>query len=102
MPACLAGICAILGWVTLAAASANAQTITVASLDDTTSQSGSCTLPEAIANANANSQVYNPCPAGDIGLDTIDFSVDGTIGLQSGLASIGDDLVLGGAGCRLS
>jgi hypothetical protein len=56
----MAGVGAILLWLGLGVVTARAQTMPVASLSDTAGQSGDCTLLEAIANADGNTQVYSP------------------------------------------
>ncbi len=55
-----------------------ANTITVNTLVDDFTDNGNCTLLEAITAANINSAV-DTCAAGSAGLDTIEFSVSGTI-----------------------
>jgi hypothetical protein len=60
----------------LAAAAASAKTITVTGTGDTIAVDGVVTLREAITAANTNA----PCgdaPAGDVGLDVINFNIPG-------------------------
>ena len=61
-------------------------TITVSTLADTTGGTA-CSLREAIANFNAQAQTYTDCGSG-VGAATIDFSVTGTIKLNSALPTI--------------
>lgn len=65
---------------------AQAATITVNTLADTTNVPGQCSLRDAIQHANTDSKFYpnSSCPAGS-GHDTITFSVSGTIKLGSAL-----------------
>jgi CSLREA domain-containing protein len=65
---------------------AQAVTITVNTLADTTNVPGQCSLRDAIQHANTDSKFYanSSCPAGS-GHDTITFSVSGTIKLGSAL-----------------
>ncbi|MGB8648043.1 MAG: choice-of-anchor Q domain-containing protein [Anaerolineae bacterium] len=72
-------------------------TITVNTLTDETTTNGSCSLREALTNANNNAQTYPDCAAGS-GADTINFSVSGTITLGSALPSITDDVTIDGSG----
>ncbi len=70
---------------------AMAALITVDSLEDTQSDNdGSCTLREAIINANNNNQSGSTDCVGGSGADTIDFTVIGTITLGSTLPNITD------------
>jgi CSLREA domain-containing protein len=67
-----------------------ASAITVNSTDDTTvAGDGSCTLREAIQNANDDALTNADCVVGS-GADTITFSVSGTITLGSTLPNIAD------------
>lgn len=77
--------------VMLAPFSAEAASITVDTTADTaTAGDGDCSLREAIDNANSDSDTTSgDCPAGT-GIDTITFSVSGTIALGSSLPSITD------------
>jgi CSLREA domain-containing protein len=68
---------------------AHATSLTVNSLADTKVIDGSCTLREAVENANKNAATNVDCAAGS-GADTITFSVSGTITLGSSLPSIAD------------
>ena len=68
---------------------AQAGSLTVNSLMDVKAVDGSCTLREAIQNANNNAATNVDCTAGS-GADTITFSVSGTITLSSALPTIGD------------
>src|SRR6266576_4114605 len=65
----------------LAAASASAKTITVTGTGDTIAVDGVVTLREAITAANTNATAGD-APAGDPGLDTINFNIPGT-GVQT-------------------
>jgi uncharacterized repeat protein (TIGR01451 family)/CSLREA domain-containing protein len=58
---------------------------------------GDCSLREAIENAN-NGATFADCTAGDPGLDTIDFSVTGTITLDGASIDITDTLTIDGPG----
>jgi CSLREA domain-containing protein len=65
---------ALLGAGTLGlAAHASAATISVSTTADEVSANGACSLREAIANANSNTQTYVDCAAGT-GNDKIDFA----------------------------
>jgi CSLREA domain-containing protein len=67
--------------------------------DETTNGDG-CSLREAVANANADAATYPDCAAGT-GVDTITFSVTGTITLTSGALptiSDADGLTISGSG----
>lgn len=72
-------------------------------IDTTTSGDGVCTLREAIANANTNSDASGGDCAAGTGVDNITFSVDGIIVLGSTL-SITDPvgLTIDGAGRRVT
>jgi CSLREA domain-containing protein len=76
----------------LSAQVSRAATITVDSLDDTTTAGDSdCTLREAIANANSDGDTTGgDCTAGT-GADTIGFSVTGVITITQGTLRITDD-----------
>lgn len=70
--------------------------ITVNSLADTLADDGNCTLREAINAANSNTPsgvMSGECAAGTDGMNTIDFSVTGTISLTSSL-TIAKDLTI--------
>src|SRR6187401_897494 len=80
----------------LMAPRAYAATITVSSLADAQGNNGQCTLREAILNANADNQSGSTdCVAGS-GLDTINFSVNGTILLVSALPNISQAVIMDG------
>lgn len=79
----------------LAAGRADAASIVVNSLADTTANDGACTLREAIEAANLNTAsgaASGECAAGsnDPTVDVITFSLSGTITLGSELPGIGD------------
>ena len=79
---------------------AHAAGLVVNSLLDTTAVDSKCTLREAVQNANFNSAL-NPDCVGGSGVDTITFSVSGTITLGSTLPNItaaGNALTLDGTG----
>jgi CSLREA domain-containing protein len=65
----------------------HAASIVVDSLEDTIAVDKACTLREAIQNATANKQTNADCAAGD-DVDTITFSVKGTITLTKTLPQI--------------
>ena len=56
-----------------------------------------CALYQAIVAANTNT-AQSGCPAGNVGLDTITFSVAGIIHLNGSLPIITEDLVINGTG----
>ena len=71
----------LLAGMPMQSARATSSTITVDSIADTTLDDGTCTLREAITNANGDSQLYataGECSAGS-GTDAITFSVSGMI-----------------------
>jgi CSLREA domain-containing protein len=76
----------------LSAPVSRAASITVDSLDDTTvAGDNDCTLREAIANSNSNSDTTSgDCVAGS-GADTINFGVTGVITITQGTLRITDD-----------
>src|SRR5262249_31608960 len=68
--------------------------------DNTTAGNGQCTLREAIANANSNSDTTGgDCPTGN-GTDTIQFSVTGTISLTNGELALSDSVNISGPGAN--
>jgi CSLREA domain-containing protein len=73
---------------------ARAATITVTTLLDPTGPSGACSLRDAITAANTKA-VMNGCVAGT-GIDTINFSVTGTITLAIPLPTITNNLTISG------
>jgi len=76
--------------------SAFAAQITVDSNNDTQVTDGNCTLREAIANANSNSDgTGGDCVAGS-GTDTIVFSTAMTIELTEGVLSISSPIIIDG------
>lgn len=77
-------------WAVLAAPRT---TIVVNTLADDGIGNGNCTLREAIAAANTN-LVVDACAAGSSGLDTIGFSVSGTVTLLDTLPAVDEDLVI--------
>jgi CSLREA domain-containing protein len=67
--------------------------------DNATGGDGQCTLREAIANANSNSETTSgDCVAGS-GIDTISFNLpaDSTITLASSQLSLADRLIIDGS-----
>lgn len=80
----------------------HASSMTVTTLDDTIAADGFCSLREAMTNANNNDQSGSTeCTAGTAGLDTITFSVVGTITLGSQLPAITETLTINGPGASL-
>jgi CSLREA domain-containing protein len=77
----------------------HASSLTVTSLADNRTVDGSCTLREAIQNANNNAATNIDCAAGN-GADIITFNLSGTITLLSSLPTIADaaGLALDGTG----
>lgn len=75
-----------------------AATITVNSLADGSDPSA-CTLRDAVRSANNNAS-YGGCQAGEPGMDTIEFSVTGTIQLTNGALNVTDDLTIAGPGAE--
>ena len=73
-------------------------TITVTTLADPTGVAGTCSLRQAIANANAKSDLTGGDCAAGTGTDTINFSVGGTITLGSALPAIVNTLTIDGTG----
>ena len=65
-----------------ASSPAQAATLTVNSLSDTTANDGQCTLREAIFNANANDQSGSTDCAAGSGSDTLRIGVAGTVQLS--------------------
>lgn len=77
---------------------AQAATITVNSLNNNAANDGVCTLTEAITSANNNAAGTTNCTAGS-GADTIQFSVSGTIAINSAnLTNITSPLTINGGG----
>ncbi len=76
---------------------AHAASLTVTTPNDNTTTDGQCSLREALTNANNNAQTYIDCAAGN-GVDTITFSINGTITLVSPLPAITDPLTIDGTG----
>lgn len=72
-------IVTIVGALALASAAAHAKTITVTGTGDTIAVDGFVTLREAISAANTNGPAGD-APAGDPGLDTINFNIAGAPG----------------------
>jgi CSLREA domain-containing protein len=62
---------------------------------------GSCSLREAIENANSNTGSQADCAAGTPGTDTVSFAVTGTITLVMGPLSINDNLAIEGPGASI-
>jgi CSLREA domain-containing protein len=78
---------------------AMASTITVNSTADVAANDGQCTLREAIIAANTNTAsggMLNECAAGSAGLDTIQFSIAGTIAPASALPLIIEPIFIDG------
>lgn len=94
----LATIGIVVGMLVFVAAPAAASSLVVDSLGDAaTAADGSCTLREAIGNANADTDVTSgDCPAGS-GTDTITFSVSGTITLSAGALALSDPVTIDGS-----
>src|SRR5262245_38220461 len=97
---------ALLGGVVLCAAAASAATISVDTTADFASRE-TCTLRSAIVAANTNAAVAG-CSVGDPGLDTIDLrgarkgctARTCSIGLQSALPTITEDVTIDGGSGR--
>jgi CSLREA domain-containing protein len=81
-----------------ASSPAQAATLTVNSLDDTTANDGRCTLREAILNANANDQSGSTDCAVGSGSDAIRVGVTGTVQLSGVLPDLSSDLQIEGPG----
>ena len=79
---------------------AQATNIVVNTLADVQSNNDECSLREAILNAGANSQLGSTdCPAGSASeVDTITFSVSGTITLSETLPNIRSSFTIDGGG----
>src|SRR5205807_2206690 len=73
-----------------------AAAITVDDLSNTDG-GGTCTLRNAITAANTNAAVGG-CPAGTAGLDTIHFSVTGTVHIGVALPALTEDVTIDGPG----
>jgi CSLREA domain-containing protein len=93
----------LLAWLTLAAATARANTIVVNSAADVVADDGQCTLREAIIAANthvASGISPNECAAGDPGGNIINFNIPGagvhTIKPLSALPAITGQLLIDG------
>ena len=86
---------AALGAALLLPGIAGAATITVDSTDWTISTDGNCTMPEAVANANANADTTGgDCAAGAAGLDEIQFDaslIGSTINVDSPLTVVANE-----------
>ncbi|MBV8859392.1 MAG: Ig-like domain repeat protein [Acidobacteria bacterium] len=81
----------------------NPTAITVNSLSDAVGNDGLCTLREAITSANTNTAsgaAPGECAAGGA-LDSVSFSVNGTILLTSALPDLTTAMALNGPGARL-
>ena len=81
-----------------ASSPAQAATLTVNSLSDTTANDGQCTLREAIFNANANDQSGSTDCAPGSGSDTIRVGVTGTVQLTGKLPNLSSDMSIEGPG----
>ena len=75
--------------------------IVVTTLADEQNTNGQCSLREALINANNNNQSGSTDCAAGIGVDTISFSVTGTINLSSALPDIAESLTIKGPGANL-
>lgn len=80
----------------------SAATLTVDTTADNTTVDGSCTLREAIGNANNDADTSADCAGvGGYGADTIEFDIAGAgphvITLGSALPTIADDLIIDGS-----
>ncbi len=88
-----------LGLLCFAASAASAKTITVTSTGDTIAVDGVVTLREAITAANTNA-ASGDAPAGDPGLDVINFNIPGggvkTISPTSALPTITEPITIDG------
>lgn len=84
---------AAIGPLTQVARAAPNTTLVVNTLTDSGIVNGNCTLREAIIAANTNAAV-DACAPGVLGLDTIGFSVSGTITLVADLPPVTEDLTL--------
>jgi CSLREA domain-containing protein len=76
--------------VVLASPAQGAATLTVTTLADEQNNNGSCSLREAIINANENNQTGSTDCAAGSGDDTITFTVSGQITLNTSLPQITD------------
>src|SRR6266404_6805123 len=89
----------MLGVLCLAASAASAKTITVTGIGDTIAVDGVVTLREAITAANTNAP-SGDAPAGDSGLDVINFNIPGggvkTISPTSALPAISEPITING------
>ncbi len=85
---------------TAEAKSVYAATIVVNTTTSDAITDGRCSLPEAVANANANVDTTGgDCVAGTPGTDTIDLSsLSGTITLSTGVPAIFDAVTISGPG----
>ena len=95
LPVILISLLLVGGFLLVAETSAApGATIIVDTLEDNTNDDGYCSLREAITAANTNT-IVDACPAGELAaIDTISFSVSGTITLVS--SSLPDILAAGG------
>ena len=84
-------------WVGLPAASAHPNSVIVVNSLADTSGGAECTLRDAIIAANSNAP-SGGCPAGNAGLDSIAFTVTGTITLSGVLPNLTEDLSMDGGG----
>lgn len=90
---CTLGIVLPLMWLPMPVA--HAASITVNTLFDEDTANGNCSLREAIIAANTDA-AYNGCGGGAAGMDTIGFSVTGTITLTASLPLITQTLTING------
>lgn len=86
---------AIIGALSAMPMRASAAVITVNTLADPAGATGTCSLRQAITNANDDSQTYGGCAAGS-GADSIVFSVSGTIALGAILPAISGAVTITG------
>jgi len=75
---------------------ANGNTIEVDSLADG-SDPAACTLRDAVRSANEDT-AHGGCQSGQVGQDTIVFSVNGEIVLTAGVIAVTEDLIISGPG----
>ena len=95
----IATIVMLVSLLFLVATATSAKTITVTGIGDAIAVDGVVTLREAITAANKN-QPSGDAPAGDSGLDTIQFDIPGsgvqTIALTSALPTITEPIIIDG------
>ena len=98
----LAALAAGLTMSVVLARPAQAATLTVNSLADTTANDGQCTLREAITSANtdtASGAAAGECAAGSsTGSDVVDIGVTGTVNLDGALPDLSSNMEIEGPG----